>query len=111
MWAILKKKQVQLQSFRSVVGQLRHAARILPTTRGSFIPLDNVGKYTSDSIGLSSLGEVRHALQETVLEAKLEQDIQTVIGLDIAPAIAGGPSLFHSALQCLEGPVWFHRPE
>jgi hypothetical protein len=60
--AILKKSRVQLKRFRSIVGRLQHAARILPAARSFFTPLYNALKGTPDSIGLGRQGEVRHAL-------------------------------------------------
>jgi hypothetical protein len=60
--AILKKTRVQLKRFRSIVGRLQHAARILPAARAFFTPLYNALKGTPDSIGLGRQGEVRYAL-------------------------------------------------
>jgi hypothetical protein len=60
--AILKKKRVQLKRFRSIVGRLQHAARILPVAKSFFTPLYNALKGLPDSVGLSSTGEVREAL-------------------------------------------------
>jgi hypothetical protein len=37
--AILRKARVQLKRFRSIVGRLQHATRILPTARVFFTPL------------------------------------------------------------------------
>jgi len=65
--AVLKKQRVQLKRFRSLVGRLQHAARILPAARAFFTPLYNALKGLPDSIGLSRAGEVRHALLDVAV--------------------------------------------
>jgi len=62
--AILKKKRVQLQRFRSIVGRLQHAARILPAAKAFFTPLYNALHGLPDSIGLGANGEIRQALND-----------------------------------------------
>jgi hypothetical protein len=65
--AILKKQRVQLKRFRSIVGRLQHAARILPAARAFFTPLYNALKGTPDFVGLSRTGEVRHAMLDVAV--------------------------------------------
>jgi hypothetical protein len=60
--AILKKTRVLLPRFRSIVGRLQHAARILPAAKVFFTPLYNALRGLPSHIGLSSNGEVRLAL-------------------------------------------------
>jgi hypothetical protein len=60
--AVLKKRRIPLKRFRSLVGRLQHAARILPSARAFFTPLNNALRGLPDFIGLSRTGEVRIAL-------------------------------------------------
>jgi hypothetical protein len=60
--AVLRKKRVPLKRFRSLGGRLQHAARILPSARAFFTPLNNALRGLPDYIGLSRHGEVRNAL-------------------------------------------------
>jgi hypothetical protein len=53
---------VPLSRFRSIAGRLQHAARILPTARAFFTPLNNALKGLPSFVGLGRHGEVRHAL-------------------------------------------------
>jgi len=65
--SILCKTLIQLKRFRSIVGRLQHAARILPAARVFFTPLYNALKgLLPESIGLSCHGEVCHALLDVV---------------------------------------------
>ena len=65
--AILKKKRVQLKRFRSIVGRLQHAARILPAARAFFTPLYNALRGLPVHVGLSSNGEIRLALLDVAV--------------------------------------------
>ena len=60
--AILRKSRVQLKRFRSILGRLQHAARILPAARAFFTPLNAALRGSPAFIGLSRTGEVRYAL-------------------------------------------------
>jgi hypothetical protein len=60
--ALLKKKCVPLKRFRSLVGRLQHAARILPVAKAFFTPLYNALRGLPSHIGLGSKSEVRQAL-------------------------------------------------
>jgi hypothetical protein len=60
--AVLRKKRVPLKRFCSLSGRLQHAARILPSARAFFTPLNNALKGIPKYIGMSCHGEVRHAL-------------------------------------------------
>jgi hypothetical protein len=64
--SILRKTRIQLKRFRSIVGRLQHAARILPAARGFFTPLYNALKGLPESIGLSRHEEVRRTLLDVV---------------------------------------------
>ena len=50
--AVLQNTRIQLKRFRSLVGRLQHAARILPAARGFLTPLYNALKGLPDSVGL-----------------------------------------------------------
>jgi hypothetical protein len=65
--AILKKKRVPLKRFRSIVGRLQHAARILPVAKAFFTPLYNALRGLPSHIGLGSNSEVRHALNDVAV--------------------------------------------
>jgi hypothetical protein len=60
--AILKKNQVALKRFRSIIGRLQHAARILPAAKSFFTPLYNALRGLPQKIGLGQNSEVRLAL-------------------------------------------------
>jgi hypothetical protein len=60
--AILKKHRVASKRFRSIVGRVQHAARILPAAKAFFTPLYNALKGLPDSVGLGTASEVRLAL-------------------------------------------------
>ena len=60
--SVLRKRRVPLKRFRSLVGRLQHAARILPSARAFFTPLNNALRGLPGYIGLSRHGEVRNAL-------------------------------------------------
>jgi hypothetical protein len=60
--AVLRKKRVPLKRFRSLSGCLQHAARILPSARAFFTPLNNALRGIPSYIGMSRHGEVCHAL-------------------------------------------------
>ena len=46
---LLKKSHVALKRFRSVLGRLQHAARIIPTAKGMFTPLQSDRRRSSSS--------------------------------------------------------------
>jgi hypothetical protein len=60
--AVLKKQRIPLKRFRSLVGRLQHAARILPSAKAFFTPLNNALRGLPPFIGLGRHGEVRTAL-------------------------------------------------
>jgi hypothetical protein len=60
--AILKKTRVPLTRFRSIVGRLQHAARILPVAKAFFTPLYNALRGLPSQIALGAKSEVRQAL-------------------------------------------------
>jgi hypothetical protein len=60
--AVLRKTHVNLKRFRSLLGKLQHAARILPAAKGLFTPLNRATKNEPKSIGLGRDSEVRAAL-------------------------------------------------
>jgi hypothetical protein len=60
--SILKKQRVPLKRFRSIAGRLQHAARILPSARAFFTPINAAFRGLPTYVGLSRHGEVRHAL-------------------------------------------------
>jgi hypothetical protein len=62
--AILKKKCVALKRFRSIVGRLQHAARILPVAKAFFTPLYNALRGLHGHIGLGANSEGRQALTD-----------------------------------------------
>jgi hypothetical protein len=59
---ILKKKHVPLKRFRSVLGRLQHAARILPAAKGMFSPLNKATRGDPPQVGLGKSSEARAAL-------------------------------------------------
>ena len=72
----------------------------------SFIPLDNAWKDKSDSIGLSSLGEVRHALLDVAVGIRdLSHQPTHVSELTQQPLNYNGQSCNASASGA--GTVWF----
>jgi hypothetical protein len=60
--AILRKTHVTLKRFRSLLGRLQHAARIMPAAKGLFTPLNRATKNDPKSVGLGKDSEVRAAL-------------------------------------------------
>jgi hypothetical protein len=58
---ILKKERVPLKHFRSIAGQLQHAAHILPAAKAFFTPINNALGGVPISVGLGRHGEVCHA--------------------------------------------------
>jgi hypothetical protein len=57
--SILRKRRIPLKRFRSIVGRLQHAARILPAARGFFAPLNNALHGLPPFVGLGRQGYVR----------------------------------------------------
>ncbi len=49
---MLRRKAIPLKSLQTTIGKLRHAAQILPATKGFFTPLNNVMKSPAKSIVL-----------------------------------------------------------
>jgi hypothetical protein len=60
--AILKKPRTPLKRFRSLAGRLQHAARILPSARAFFTPINNALRGLPAFIGLGRNSPVRRAL-------------------------------------------------
>ena len=60
--AILTKQRVARKRFRSVVGRLQHAARILPVAKSVFTPLNNAMKGEPPMVGIGRQGDVRYSL-------------------------------------------------
>jgi hypothetical protein len=58
----LRKTHVPLKRFRSLLGRLQHAARILPAAKGLFSPLNKATKGDPKEVGLGKHSEVRAAL-------------------------------------------------
>jgi hypothetical protein len=81
---ILKKPRVPLKRFRSIAGRLQHAARILPSARSFFTPLNQALRGSPTFVGLSRHGEVRPALL----------DVATVI-----KDLASRPTHVHELIQ------------
>jgi hypothetical protein len=70
----LRKQRLPLKRFRSLVGRLQHAARILPSTKAFFTPMNDALRGLPQFIGLSRHGEVREALLDAgVLIQELAQ--------------------------------------
>jgi hypothetical protein len=61
-WCIYCKTHVPLKRFRSLLGRLQHAARILPAAKGLFSPLNKATKGDPKEIGLGKHSKVRAAL-------------------------------------------------
>jgi hypothetical protein len=59
---IPRKTHVPLKRFRSLLGRLQHAARILPAAKGMFSPLNKATKGDPKEVGLGKHSEVRAAL-------------------------------------------------
>ena len=60
--SVLKKQRVPLKRFRSLAGRLQHAARILPSARAFFTPINMALRGLPAFVGLSRHSEVWHAL-------------------------------------------------
>jgi hypothetical protein len=60
--SILKKKRVPLKRFQSINGRLQHAARILPSAKAFFTPLNTALRGLPTYVGLGRHGEVRWAM-------------------------------------------------
>jgi hypothetical protein len=56
---ILKKKRVPLKRFQSINGRLQHAARILPSAKAFFTPLNTALHGLPTYVGLGWHGKVR----------------------------------------------------
>jgi hypothetical protein len=59
---VLQKSHVPLKRFRSFLGKLQHAARILPSAKGLFSPLNKATKGEPKEVGLGKHSESRAAL-------------------------------------------------
>jgi hypothetical protein len=59
---ILRKSHVSLKRFRSLLGRLQHAARILPAAKGMFSPLNKATKGDPKEVGIGKRSEARAAL-------------------------------------------------
>jgi hypothetical protein len=68
--AILRKTRVPLAKFRSIVGRLQHAARILPAARSVFTPLNNAMRGLPNWISLGRHKDVREALLDAAALVK-----------------------------------------
>jgi hypothetical protein len=62
---VLRKQRVPLKRFRSLIGRLQHAARILPAAKLFFTPLNESLRGLPQFIGLGRHGEARKALLDT----------------------------------------------
>jgi hypothetical protein len=62
---VLRKQRIPLKRFRSLVGRLQHAARILPAAKAFFTPMNEALRGLPSFVGLSRHGEVRQALLDT----------------------------------------------
>jgi hypothetical protein len=62
---VLRKQRIPLKRFRSLVGRLQHAARILPAAKAFFTPMNEALRGLPQFIGLSRHGDVRQALVDT----------------------------------------------
>jgi hypothetical protein len=58
----LRKQRLPLKRFQSLVGRLQHAARILPSSKAFFTPMNDALRGLPNFISLSRQGEVREAL-------------------------------------------------
>jgi hypothetical protein len=59
---VLRKTHVPLKRFRSLLGKLQHAARILPAAKGMFSPLNKATRGDPKEVGVGKHSEVRAAL-------------------------------------------------
>jgi hypothetical protein len=59
---LLRKSKVPLKRFRSLLGRLQHAARILPAAKGMFSPLNKATKGNPPQVGVGKKSEARAAL-------------------------------------------------
>jgi hypothetical protein len=62
---VLRKQRVPLKRFRSLIGRLQHATRILPAAKSFFTPLNESLRGLPQFIGLGRHGEARKALLDT----------------------------------------------
>jgi hypothetical protein len=60
--AVLRKTHVPFKRFRSLLGKLQHAARIIPAAKGMFSPLNKATRGEPSRVGLGANSEVRAAL-------------------------------------------------
>ena len=114
--AILKKKRVPFKRFRSIVGRLRHAARILPAANAFFTPFNEAMKGSPTFVGLSRNGEVREAFLDLVAVIKdlakrpthvcelVQQPLDYVGFCDASAFGAGG--VWFGAGKTLQPVVW-----
>ena len=63
---MLRHKTVPLKKLQMLVGKLRHAAIILPASKGFFTPLNDVMRGNPKIIGLGLHSEVRRALLDLI---------------------------------------------
>jgi hypothetical protein len=61
---ILKKKHVPLKRFRSALGRLQHAARMLPAAKGMFSALNKATRGDPPQVGLGKSSEAQVALTD-----------------------------------------------
>jgi hypothetical protein len=113
---VLRKQRIPLKRFRSLVGRLQHAARILPSAKAFFTPMNEALRGLPPFIGLSRHGDLRQALLDTGamiqelarrpthVSELVPQDFDFVGFCDASAFGAGG--VWFSCNQTLPPSVW-----
>ena len=103
--SMLQKKKVPTKKFQKVVGQLKHAAMIMPAAKGFFTPINRAVQGQPKHIGLGSSSEIRHSLTDICELLKMLTKRPT----HVDEIIPGAPKYigFHDAAAEGAGGVWF----
>jgi hypothetical protein len=89
---VLKKKRVQLQHYRCIMGKLCHDALMMPSTRGLFSPVNKALQGEPAPLGLSRTSKVRTTalLDLVTMEAQLGAHVTYMKELVLDNDRAGG---------------------
>jgi hypothetical protein len=113
---VLRKQRIPFKRFRSLVGRLQHAARILPSAKAFFTPMNEALRGLPPFIGLSRHGDLRQALLDTGtmiqelarrpthVSELVAQDFDYVGFCDASAFGAGG--VWFSAIKAIPPTVW-----
>lgn len=102
---LYKKRRAPVKRFQTVVGKLRHAARVMPAAKAFFTPLNHALRGSPKHVGLGKSSEVRHCLDDLCSLLRMLQRRPTHVDEIVpdAPKFVG----YHDAAAEGAGGVWF----